>query len=391
MSGAYPSILRPLTTSCWWEETSDRFIEALRAFASKRIRVLYHADADGFCSSVFVHKVLRHLNPNLDRCQIQSRAVWNFEYDFQWVSDWIARERGEAVIGLDLPLAENQEMLDKICRDHKAAIYDHHVIAPRSVPNRPGSLYLNWQMFEPDGVNHPACAFAAGVMERLGGLSESDEILLGAGLLGDRALDNYPDLLRKVCSIAGEFPERGPSPSFWKGRINARFRACPGETPLQAEQSLIQYLDHYAPWKAFELFSDEYQLEESSEAVTEEVGRIVGMLERSPWKRVDSCVYWRLVNLETFSGGIIASIFAERKVAPIVAIGTTWEGRVQVELRTAPNANINLGELLQSQKDRFSPLASGGHPEAAGALLKRGQEKHFIESLREIVREDLSS
>ena len=166
-------------------------------------------------------------------------------------------------------------------------------------------------------------------------------------------------------------------------RLNALFRARPGDTPVDAQRELYLLMRSCAAEIAFARFCLQYKLDEAQQMVTDEVQPALEFLRAvEPSKEGLLC---HVLDFRTFSVGIVASVLAVQDHAPVVALGFKAGDRVQFELRTSRNNNIDLTGLLKEQRRSFTPISSGGHPKAAGALVRIADVNKFRNSLQKAI------
>jgi len=94
-------IFCPLTDADWWDAVADKFLSVLRQHRRDRICLLYNADADGFTASYFVLGIIDSLT-RPQPANVQTRAVWNYEYDFSWLPDFVADNNPAVIISVDI-------------------------------------------------------------------------------------------------------------------------------------------------------------------------------------------------------------------------------------------------------------------------------------------------
>ena len=158
MKGDVTELLAPLTGAAWWPQAISSFKRALLAAESRRPLILYNADADGFAASYFIRKIIR---AELKRIPVGTRAVWNFEYDFQWLPAFLQSQECDLVICVDLPIIQEPAVLSQVKDRLSIIIYDHHVPPDAlGLTGEDGLLYLNSRYLGTVSDDHPASAFS---------------------------------------------------------------------------------------------------------------------------------------------------------------------------------------------------------------------------------------
>jgi len=163
-------------------------------------------------------------------------------------------------------------------------------------------------------------------------------------------------------------------------RLNALFRANPDHTPVDAQTDLYMLLRSFPAEDAFIQFCRQYNLDNAQWLITQEVQPALEFLRAVEPSR--GGLLCQVLDFTTFSVGIVASVLAAQDHAPVIALGFQVAGRVQFELRTSRDNTIDLTELLKAQRRFFTPISSGGHPKAAGALVYTADVAKFQTSLQ---------
>src|ERR1039457_2833013 len=96
-------LITPISSASWWQSALERYDSALSQPATKRPLILSNADMDGFAASYFVFKSLQASSGGR---AIQSRPVWNFEYDFRWLPKQLTSLRPDLLVCVDLPIIQ---------------------------------------------------------------------------------------------------------------------------------------------------------------------------------------------------------------------------------------------------------------------------------------------
>jgi len=378
-------IIIPITSQPWWRKAFDLYSDALIGSVPRRVLVLYNADIDGFAASYFVFKSLNTARGHTPQV-FQARPVWNYEYDFRWVPKLVRETAPDLIICVDIPIIQEPNILLEVGTTHRMVIYDHHVIPP-NLPTPPSNvIFINPRAFSLTSDDFPASAFTGAAALSQGALVASDILILAAGLKGDWALARYPDLLASLKSLSVEFGtrplEHDSALGKFTSRLNALFRAHPGGEFANLHARLAHFLDTQHANTAVVAFTDEFHLVQAAALVQNEVSSSIREMTRSALSETINGVFVSIPKVKTFCVGIIATILAKQNVAPVVVIGFESEDRVQFELRVSQTAGIDLTAVLREQLTEFRPLTSGGHPVAAGALVKKCDTQLFAESFR---------
>lgn len=380
------NLLAPLTALTWWPEAYHRYSSALASTKFQKPLVLYNADVDGFAASYFVYKFIYSVRGASQEFHIQSRPVWNYEYDFKWVPAYLRNSKADLVICVDIPIIQELETLAAAAEYCSIVIYDHHVVHARRLPLHPNVLFLNSRELGGDAADHPASAFAAAAANRRNCVSPADLVVLATGLRGDWALAKYPNV---IVHMEKHFPELSTHPEDWKAplgaltsNLNAMFRAHPGAEFKGVQDQLLNLLRAPENNDIPSVIESTFDLYKSAQVVQLETTEALEQLNRSASSKTAQGILLDVLNTKTFNVGVVATILAKRGVAPIVALGFRAGERVQFELRVAQDSSIDLTRILTLQKKSFQPITSGGHPKAAGALVWMADVHRFSDSLR---------
>lgn len=374
-----------LTGSDWWEAVTNEFLSVVSRRASDGVWVLYNADADGFTASYFVMAVIDS-QTRPQPVNIQTRAVWNYEYDFGWLVDFAGLNEPGLVICVDIPIIQEPDVLREVSKTCDVLIYDHHV-PPEGICEIRRVFYANSRLLEGNDVDCPASLFAAALAFHAGAAGTMDMPVLACGLCGDNCLHTNKEMVeflwRQFPALLDDRLLSRPLINRITSRVNALFRARPGDTPFDAQRELYLLMRRCAAEVAFAQFCSQYKLDEAQQLVTDEVQPALEFLRAvEPSKEGLLC---EVLDFRTFSVGIVASVLAVQDHAPVVALGFKAGDRVQFEVRTSRDNKIDLTELLKEQKRYFTPISSGGHPKAAGALVRTVDVDKFHSSLKEAI------
>jgi len=375
-------IFCPLTDADWWDDVADKFLSVLRQHKHERICLLYNADADGFTASYFVLGIIDSLT-RPEPANVQTRAVWNYEYDFSWLPDFVADNNPAVIICVDIPIIQEPDILQKISKECEILIYDHH-IPPERLDPITQVFYANSHLLEAKDVDYPASFFAAALAFSADAAARVDIPVLACGLCCDNCLFTNKQMTKFLWQW---FPALMDAPADARpplkrltSRLNALFRANPDHTPADAQTDLYMLLRSFPAEDAFIQFCRQYNLDNAQWLITQEVQPALDFLRAVEPSR--GGLICQVLDFTTFSVGIVASVLAVETCAPVIALGFQVAGRVQFELRTNRDNTIDLTELLKAKRRFFTPISSGRHPKAAGALVDTADVAKFQTSLQ---------
>ena len=93
------------------------------------------------------------------------------------------------------------------------------------------------------------------------------------------------------------------------------------------------------------------------------------------------------VNTPHYIVGVIAGLICKEEPGVISIIANEYDENMGIELRMGKNARCNLVDILMRIKDNFNFISAGGHPVAAGCLIRPTQYEEFIQKLENVYRE----
>ncbi|MHC5060618.1 MAG: DHH family phosphoesterase [Planctomycetota bacterium] len=382
-------IFSPLTDADWWEGVAEKFISVLRRHKHERICLLYNADADGFAASYFALGIIDSLS-RPQPANVQTRAVWNYEYDFSWLPAFVADNSPAVIISVDIPIIQEPEVLQKISDTCEILIYDHH-IPPERIDPIPQVFYANSHLLEAKDTDYPASFFAAALAFSINGTTQVDIPVLACGLCCDNCLFTNKKMTKFLWQI---FPALMDAPADARpplkrltARLNALFRANPDQTPADAQRDLYMLLRSLPAQDAFIQFCRQYNLDNAQWHITQEVQPALKLFQaKAP---SDDGLLCEVLDFKTCSTGIVASVLAAQNHCPVVALGFEIADKVHFDLRSNRDNSIDLTKLLKAQRAYFAPITSGGHPKAAGALIHSKDIQKFRTSLQKAVTQSL--
>lgn len=384
--GVFMEPFSEITTSDWWKSSIEKFTETIKFSEQRHTLILYNADVDGFVASYFIYKLIILLTKPNDR-KILTKAVWNYEFDFAWLSKYVESRNVDNIICLDIPIIQELVILNKIARKHKIAIYDHHIVQNRYSTEFENILYINSRLLDTNRINHPTSAFAAAFAHESSQLSMSEYILAAIGLFGDHALYHYPSLIRMLQQKYSEFFDTS---DIWNSKIgvytsklNSLFRAYPSQTPSKIHKDVHSLFHTNNPIDALDKLVSMYEIEKAQRLVQEDVKRAINEFKSIHIEKV----LCEVVKMTTFSVGIVSTLISREKTDSIIALGFISGSRIQFELRTSDKNEFDLVQILTLQRQYFQPLTSGGHPKAAGALIKSKDLNDFQISFKKAFNE----
>lgn len=373
-----------------WDEAISKVKDFLLNLSEdEKIFLLHHGDCDGCVSAVYLTKLLMFLKHNITR----RFAIGSFSYDLQCEKNFLKDASVDVLFCLDLDLISDGILLGEWKSGiKKIFIYDHHKIDIEELNSlkkeRPDIFYLNPRYLE-EPASYPSSYFGYWVFKSIFPEKELNEWLLAAGLLGDHALEEHPEIKEivrinyRTSLIEENQLSYRKKLSEITSLINAGYfyrLAKEEDLPFHIAATAFDLND---PGYFFETnFGFVKELHKRKKIISKECEYLV---EESKLKaEIEEKIPLLLYRIETehYLSGLVASELAAIYRNRVIMVGQKINGKISYELRTGKSCTIDLTEVLQEQKKSYRCLSSGGHPKASGALIIAEDEKKFITSFK---------
>ena len=377
-----------------WEEIIDRAEAFFRKIKSEdKIILVYHGDADGVTSALFISLVLKKLTGH-----IPEHRIWvsTKSYKLREERQIIDSINPDVLITTDLDIAKEDKLLrDWADKYERVFMYDHHYIRPEYKESIPRSIeYLNARMLGDKNIWHPAAFFGYSLYKRF---FDEDKYpwLVAIGLRGDHALDEYDELLEILSERYPELlePIEGKDYKNLLEKavyfVNAGFFYSPDlheETSFRVLLKAVERNDYSfiysAKEEAEELYKKRQELEMSIDMIFKESASKAEFFNNLPL-----IIYY--IDTPHYILGVIASMLIKEYTDKVVIILNKFKDEISGEIRQGENVDYNLVELLfalKNEKD-FEYQSVGGHPRAAGCLFNADQLDEFKEKFIEVFNE----
>lgn len=372
-----------------WEDlisSASKFIKSLRD--GSKVLILYNGDPDGCASAVQLEIILENEKKKI---KIKKHWVASYSYLFERELELILRLKPEYLIFLDLPIIQEIQTLGQMSEITKAIlIYDHHNVSSRlKLPTN--VLYLNSRVINGKVVrNDPTAYFTYCLGLRYGLNKNITKWLIGIGLIGDFALENYPEILSSISKY---------SPDLNKGKdiYDVRFRRISGiinasykYNPLKATHLAFDLLkEAYECEDPFLVFDEKnanaLKLQNISRELKVEIDNEIKRFNKNKTEHGSSLLLTYASQSKHFIAGIVAGISSGRYKDKIISVGFRYGHLMQNEIRVGEDSKIDLIKLLKNLSINYDCLSSGGHSKAAGALIEFREYRKFVEALNETV------
>jgi len=367
-----------------WQMLIDQAVEFVRSVSNAdRLLLLYNGDSDGCVAATYLDAILSAIVPDSLR---NSHWVGPYSFLFEEEVETVHQQHPDILTALDIPLHQEPDVVAKMRRvAPKVMIYDHHVIDREDAQLLRGVVYLNSLLLDDSPANHPASFFGYSLARILNPRNSASSWLLGVGLIGDYALDRYPEVQAAIRRSDPSLLEGDTPYSTILGRINALLNAGFKYDPLAHRGASFD-----AAREAYLLDNPRYFFDTTYASVRElhEYSDLLHVAVTAELEEFEKGArFFKHVPLvahrsqsQHFIAGTVASIMAARLPDKVVIVAHRTDSRLQNEIRIGDNLELDLTEILRLQEHWFACLSSGGHPRAAGALIRDNEFESFITS-----------
>lgn len=374
----------------------NKVIELWDAFANsisrgEKIGVVYHGDMDGLVGATYIRRALLKYVP-----ETMTVTYWvsTDEYDFELLRQWVSEQNLNKFVSTDVSIENHQPTLQFISQhvSDKVFIYDHHFV--NGVVNDPKVTLANPT---PDKLGKstvpiPTFLFAYRVA-RENNLHFPDWLLLLSifaegvdSFFEDETRILYERVFDKKASnsIQEDF-KRTPL-----SKISNLVRA--GFSLPQKSNTALQLLDRVATGDLLSFVDFRQQLASEFEQTASDIASgITHYL--NVWKRKlgstefrDEPVVFIPINAPHSVAGPVASILRGQYPDKVLITYIHRDDKVVFELRTRNDTHLNLAKILGRVASEVEVINYGGHPMAAGAIIRWADLRKFTETLeREIL------
>ena len=358
---------------------AHRYIENLISQKQKAV-IFYHSDTDGLMSSWLFCKILEELGVE----NIRSVPVWNHQFTFKFLDDFKVDSDREFIIFTDLPVLQEPGTLSRFSKNNPCYVYDHHRPPENSKYDITGVLYHNSLLFSEQ--SWPASYFAYLLHSKIVNQTPLSILLAVLGLIGDNALDRFPEMRTEISKI---FPGLLEGAIIWDsqaGKLCSSFNVIFKANPLGLPYDLRSFVpsDLPNPLEALLNIINDLKVDELSESVQIEVEDLYNKLLANSKSNGNNSALISLTDMKTFSVGIVAAKLIASKEFSFVCLGFRLGDLIQYELRTSDNSVVSVLDILDQLSLEYEPISCGGH-KAAGGLLITADDYSQVEAAIRII------
>ncbi|MDD3628018.1 MAG: DHHA1 domain-containing protein [bacterium] len=377
-----------------WDLMLDKAESFFREISqSDRICLIHHGDADGVTCAIFIYYLILDL-----RNTPPDHVFWvsTKSYDMKEERELIKNLAPDILIVVDLDLVKEDGLFNEWSLNiPKIFIYDHHSISKdiNMIPNN--IIYLNARMLNQEGIWHPASFFGYEIARRF---FETDDYcwIAGVGLRGDHAHEEYPEFFEK---IREKFPilflevVEKEYKSILEGLthlVNAGFFYHPDAREKTSFLALKEAFEKNDPMLFFEGTGPIFEeLRRKSVELKKEIKRLTDETRKDGYRPQDLNLVIHKVKTPHYIVGVIAGNLCKEEGNLVCAIANEFDENMGIELRMSHGSRINFVEILQVMREQFNFLSAGGHPVAAGCLIRPSQYEEFKMKFESAFREHI--
>lgn len=367
--------------------TWNRFSDVFSRLPS--VGIAYHADPDGVVSAAYI---IAYLKEKFGISVQDKICISTFEFDFGSLKKWIKKSRFDICIITDVSVENDVMTLEEISKNVELIIiYDHHIITETPIISNITLINPTPAPLASDKVPLPAFSFGYNLSRSINLIFPDWLILFCLFSEGvESKITDLSDILIKDIygSMGSSLSLRQRYQNTPLPRMAALFKAG-----LERRSSTHDLLDFIVSSiincdLTYENASSFLERNFSSDAtaLSQEISSLVDQwrnkLQKDPAKPLS------VIAIEVpshSSAGPVASILRGEFEEYIFLTYYCKDEVVMVEMRAANTSKINFPEIITEIREKMSLFNGGGHPTAAGALLRKNDLPSFIENLQNAV------
>ncbi len=350
-----------------WNYFTSQLAERLACIPPRsRLAILFGADADGFISYLFLKKILTASGHTIAHAQ----SFLTYQYLF---SDFIEQraEEYDTIITLDIPVIQEFRRFAIRYPDVSQIIIDHHLFHNR-LPESDHLYYFNHVFENIDiGRRAPVCLLMYSLLQQVAPTNKYDALMLAAGLQGDSALHDYPELTSYLATNQVKATDKNQletDQGLITRAITSSFQLTPNGAP-------IDWIETAYLLGTILSTTNTNRLKETAARFERSVGHEFANALKTA-NCVGAFLYYKLTGHEFVSNIVCRRLSNEfRKLICIVEYD---DGNItQFEFRAA-DRQVNIPSILAQSKANQHTLSIGGHPTACGAIVAKKNRKRFL-------------
>jgi hypothetical protein len=354
---------------------ADAFLEPV--FEDDAAYLLFHDDADGCCAAaLLLDLVATHganplrgfASPETHSIQLTPRLRRILE-----------QQQPRYIIAVDLALTQSVDTIATLLNqlDARMLIYDHH-IQSQALPWPPRCLHLNPLAFNLG--NKPASWFAYLLHSHYTESSRAAWVA-AVGITADYRVDGCPDVfddLRRTypalypfTTLSQTHARRTPLMTL-AHLVNAGYQHADHAGARLAVEALQEALQQNDPFPLLHATTDKAKrLHQYRKAITAELSKYLERFATEAEFHLEGkLAFFTMAPTFNITSQIATELQHRHPETIIAIIAPETPDTLKVSLRRGSTVTTNLAALAQATTAKLAQASGGGHPEAAGCVLR---------------------
>jgi single-stranded DNA-specific DHH superfamily exonuclease len=358
------------------------------------IGLVYHGDMDGLIGAAYTRRMLlKYVVPE----NLKIFWIGTAEYDFATLRHWVLEQRLNKCVFVDISIENHNPTLNFVNNSvsDKVFIFDHHVINKDSLENSK-VIIANPTPVKLQKGDYPIPTFLfAYRLAQDNNFNFPDWLLLLA--IFSEGVDSFFESETKSL-LCNEFRinVQGSARKGYKKtslpKISSLIRAA--FSSLEKDNQALQLIDDVITGKLqsinefkFELFK---RFEHITNKITKDISNYIdAWKDKIGTELKSSSVIFIPIDASHEVSGPVASVIRGFYPDKVIITYIKHNNNIVFELRTGNDTHLNLAAILGRVASQIEVINYGGHPMAAGALIKETELKMFIEKLEQEILVDL--
>lgn len=355
----YNSIISISDCVMYWTDNYKQEFKQIREWLRlKQKLIVHHRDVDGNCAAAQLLKFF----------EFESMSIKDPFVSYDLVNE-LVEKNPQFIVFLDLAVDEHWEnvvSLQTKLKNTKIVVFDHHVI--RKDLNDFGIIHINPRFIMSDAYI-PTSLMVFDLLKCLGLNIESQMWISIIGTISDYGHKANPEFMK----LAKE-----TYPGFMKGSQPIKTKL--GDAAKTIYSGIIcrgEYGSRYAlnalvKSKGFEDFAENETLLEWRKTVDAEIKSVLDDFKKNKETK-DKIVFYEIKS-ELNITAILANILAEKNADKFIVVSKHAQEGWKVSTRSPrePKSEVDLSKVVSEAAKGIG--YGGGHPQAAGALVKNWEK-----------------
>ena len=378
-----------------WKIIINQSVEFFNKILEKdRICLLYHGDADGAVSAVYIDNILRKLRGRGADYKI---FVPSFSYDLNAEAEMVLNTKPDKLIVLDLSIDSKKDILASFSESIDSIfIYDHHYY--QSVPDAGNITYFNPRLISEKDMWHPASFFGYEMYNEFAEKGESiRHWLCGIGLTGDFAFNSFPAVAECIQAANPELLVKDPDTKQNKLaqmaiKINSGFLYDPMKRNDISFRCLDSAFVKDDPALLFDTNTEPFgKLIKTYDSFREEVRNTVEEIEKQGALDKDLPLVFHNHTSAHYVTALASESYIVKNHDKVIILGFAQDffPNISIEIRVGDNISLNLPVVLNKQREFINFLSAGGHPQAGGAVILPEDYEKFKSTFVELSKQHI--